>query len=251
MVILTIPAYDEEQALPPLLEAMARLRAASLPDMRLIVVDDGSRDSSAQVVRDQATSRPWISLVQHERNRGLSQAIQTGIQAALKEAKPGDVIVTLDADNTQPPDTIPPMLARLAEGYDVVVASRFRPGARVYGVPAIRQFYSVVMSVLFQLVLAVKGIRDYSCGFRAYRSEALVRAYETYGDQFITERGFACMVEILLQLNRLGGLKFAEVPFILHYDLKPTPTKMQVSRTITDTLRLAIRHRFSRRPHTP
>jgi dolichol-phosphate mannosyltransferase len=251
MVIITIPAYDEEQALPPLLEAMARLREASLPDMRLIVVDDGSRDSTAQVVRDQAKTWPWISLVQHERNMGLSQAIQTGFQAALKDAKPGDVIVTLDADNTQPPDTIPTMLALLSAGHDVVVASRFRPGAKVYGVPPLRQLFSWVLSILFQATLYVKGIRDYSCGFRAYRSEALVRAYETYGDQFITERGFACMVEILLQLNRLGGLKFAEVPFILHYDLKPTATKMRVGRTITDTLRLAIRHRFARRPPAP
>jgi dolichol-phosphate mannosyltransferase len=91
----------------------------------------------------------------------------------------------------------------------------------------------------------VKGIRDYSCGFRAYRATTLRAAYAHYGDKgFVTEQGFACMVEILLQLNRLGGVRFAEVPFILRYDLKPTPTKMNVLRTIQDTLRLALRHRF-------
>jgi dolichol-phosphate mannosyltransferase len=103
------------------------------------------------------------------------------------------------------------------------------------------------MSVLFQVAFSVRGIRDYSCGFRAYRAEVLTRAYERYGEAFITERGFACMVEILLQLNSLGGVKFAEVPFVLHYDLKPTPTKMNVRRTIADTLRLAVRHRFGGR----
>jgi dolichol-phosphate mannosyltransferase len=248
MVIVSIPAYEEELALPPLIEAMIRLREASLPDMRLIVVDDGSGDSTAQVVRELSKKQGWISLVRHEQNMGLSQAIQSGFRAALKEAKPGDVIVTLDADNTQSPDTILPMLARMAEGYDVIVASRFRPGAKVYGVPAMRRFYSRVMSVLFQWMLAVKGIRDYSCGFRAYRAEVLARAYDSYGQEFITERGFACMVEILLQLNRLGGVKFAEVPFILRYDLKPTETKMRVGKTITDTLWLAVRHRFTRKP---
>jgi dolichol-phosphate mannosyltransferase len=247
MVIVTLPAYDEEQALSPLLDALAQVRETTLPDLRVIVVDDGSADSTAEVVRQQARARPWISLVSHERNMGLSQAIQTGFRAALKEAKPGDVVVTLDADNTQPPDSIPAMLARLDQGCDVVVASRFQPGAQVFGVPPMRRFYSQVMSVLFQVILSVHGIRDYSCGFRAYRAEALKRAYDVYGESFITERGFACMVEILLQLNSLGGLKFGEVPFILRYDLKPTQTKMNVSRTISDTLRLAFTHRFRRK----
>jgi dolichol-phosphate mannosyltransferase len=244
MVIVTLPAYDEALALPLLLESISQVRQASLPDLWVIVVDDGSEDSTAQVVQAQAKARPWISLVRHERNMGLSQAIQTGFQAALKEAGPGDVIVTLDADNTQPPDTIPAMLNRLAGGCDVVVASRFQPGAQVFGVPPVRRFYSRVMGILFRVVFGVRGLRDFSCGFRAYRAEVLSRAYEHYGAAFITERGFACMVEILLQLNDLGGVRFGEVPFTLRYDLKPTPTKMNVRKTIADTLRLAVRHRF-------
>lgn len=244
MVIVALPAYDEELALPPLLDAMAHLREEALPDLRVMVVDDGSKDSTASVVASMAKSRPWLSLVQHERNMGLAQAIQTGFQSALSEAGPDDVIVTLDADNTQSPTVIPSMLARLAEGFDVVVASRFQPGAQVFGVPPIRRLYSRVMGVGFQLAFGVPGIRDYSCGFRAYRARTLRAAYDRYGDRFITERGFACMVEILLQLNHLGSVKFAEVPFTLRYDLKPTPTKMNVRRTISDTLRLALRHRF-------
>jgi dolichol-phosphate mannosyltransferase len=246
MVIVALPAYNEQQALPPLLETMKQVRQTHLPDLRVIVVDDGSTDSTADVAKAHSKAQPWISLIRHEHNRGLSQAIQTGFETALKEAKPGDVIVTLDADNTQSPDTIPGMLARLAEGYDVVVASRFQPGAQVFGVPRIRQLYSRVMSLLFQLALFVPGIRDYSCGFRAYRAETLMRAYDRYGAEFITERGFACMVEILLQLDNLGGVTFAEVPFILRYDLKPTPSKMNVRQTIADTLRLAVRYRLGR-----
>jgi dolichol-phosphate mannosyltransferase len=244
MITVILPAYNEEVALPPLLDALAKVRAMSLPDLRTIVVDDGSTDRTAEVVRQYAAVTAWVILVQHEGNQGLSQAIQTGFRVALQDTQSDDVVVTLDADNTQPPDRIPLMVQRVREGYDVVIASRFRKGARVYGVPPLRRLYSPVMSLLFQVAFGIPGVRDYSCGFRAYRAGVLQRAYEYYGDRFITERGFACMVEILLQLSHLKPIRFGEVPFTLRYDLKPTPTKMRVGRTITDTLRLAVRHRF-------
>ncbi len=250
MIILALPAYNEEAALPPLLDAIAAVCGSDLPDLRVIVVDDGSGDRTADVVRAFAAQHPWLRLVQHERNKGLSQAIQTGFKAALEETRPGDVIVTSDADNTQPPGTIPAMLRRLNEGCDVVIASRFRPSAKVYGVPPLRRLYSRVMGLLFQVFFPIRGVRDYSCGFRAYREETLRRAHEHYGEAFITEQGFACMVEILFQLNALGGVTFGEVPFILHYDYKPTETKMKVGKTISDTLGVAWRHRIKRRRST-
>jgi len=250
MIIIALPAYNEEIALPPLLDSVIQVRQDSLPELRVIVVDDGSADATAEVVRRYHETHSWVALVQHERNQGLSQAIQTSFQAALKDADPDDIVVTLDADNTQPPEVIPHMVERVNSGCDVVIASRFRPGAEVYGVPALRRFYSWVMSILFQVIFPLQGVRDYSCGFRAYRVDTLRRAYTTYGDSFVTEQGFACMVEILCQLGRLGGVEFGEVPFILRYDLKPTATKMRVLRTIYDTLRVGLRYRFAPKPDT-
>jgi len=244
MVLITLPAYNEQDALPPLLAAFVELQAQGFTGIRVIVVDDGSADRTADIVREYHARHEWITLVQHEGNRGLSQAIRTGFDAALAQAGPDDLIVTLDADNTQPPATIPAMIEKLSEGYDVVIASRFRPGARVYGVPPLRRLYSRVLSILFQIAYPVRGVRDYSCGFRAYRAATLQRAYDVYGDEFITEQGFACMVEILFQLDHLRGVRFAEVPFTLHYDFKPTETKMNVTRTIRETLALALRHRL-------
>lgn len=251
MISIILPAYNEEEALPPLLDAIAEVRQTALPELRVFVIDDGSQDGTAEVVRQKAQQHPWIRLAPHERNMGLSQGIQTGFETALVDAGADDIIVTLDADNTQPPDTIPAMVGRIRQGADVVVASRFQPGAQVYGVPPIRRLYSRVMSVLFQLAFPIRGIRDYSCGFRAYRARTLKLAYNTYGDGFITERGFACMVEILFQLSHLKGTRFAEVPFILHYDFKPTETKMKVGQTIANTLRVAFKHRFGRRATPP
>ena len=247
MITVVLPAYNEEAALPPLLDSLAALRAERLPDLHVLVVDDGSADATAAVVRGRITPEGALRLVPHPRNMGLSQAIRTGFEAVLEGAQPDDILITMDADNTHPPHLIPGMLAKLAEGYDVVIASRYRPGAKVYGVPPHRQLFSIGMRFLFQMALPIRGVRDYSCGYRAYRAEALQRAYAHYGAGFITEQGFSCMVEILCQLNRLTPMRFAEVPLILHYDRKPGATKMRVTKTITDTLRLLLRYRFGKR----
>jgi dolichol-phosphate mannosyltransferase len=191
----------------------------------------------------------WVRVVCHARNLGLSQAIQTGFRTALDEAAPDDVIVTMDADNTHPTGLIPRMLGLLDEGHDVVIASRFRPGARMIGIPFHRRLFSLGVSAFFRIVQPVPGVRDFSSGYRAYRAGILRRAYSAYGDEFITEQGFACMVEILFKISRLRPVIIGEVPMILRYDLKPGPTKMNASRTIVETLRLALRHRF--RPTRP
>lgn len=246
-VLVILPAYNEEEALPPLLDSLAKMREAYLPELRTFVIDDGSSDSTADGVRAHTEQYPWLNLVQHERNQGLSAALQTGFKTALRETGSQAVIVTLDADNTQPPDRIPGMVELITlDQADVVIASRFQPGAEVHGVPLMRRLYSQVMSLLFQGIFAIRGVRDYSCGFRAYRASTLQQAYDTYGEDFITEQGFACMVEVLFQLDHLPNVRFGEVPFTLRYDLKPTETKMRVFNTITNTLRVAFKHRFRR-----
>ncbi len=244
MIYLVLPAYNEEEALPALLDKIADLRRSITDELHVYVVDDGSQDRTTDVVEAFGKTNPWAQLLPHKQNMGLAQGLRTGFEKVLQVATSNDdILVTLDADNTQPPEYIVNMKQRIAEGADIVVASRFQPGAKVYGVPFMRRVYSQVMSRLFQVILPIKNIRDYSCGYRAYRVKALKLADETYGEAFITEDGFACMVEILVQLNRLKTLTFEEVPFILHYDWKPTPTKMKVVKTIFETLALAIRYR--------
>src|SRR4051794_31995339 len=133
-VCVVLPAYNEQDALPPLLAAIkAALEPAEIP-YRVIVVDDGSRDGTADVARRLAERMP-VELVPHVKNQGLAAAIRTGLAAALAQCEPNDVVVTMDCDNTHPPRLIPGMMAMIGDGRDVVIASRFQPGARVIGVP--------------------------------------------------------------------------------------------------------------------
>jgi dolichol-phosphate mannosyltransferase len=175
----------------------------------------------------------------------LSEAIRTGLLAAVEQARDDDVIVTMDADDTQGPGLISRMTMLIEEGNDVVVASRYAPGGRVLGVPGYRRLLSHGASTLFRLVYPVTGVRDYTCGYRAYRAGLLRQAFARWGSDFVSEPGFSCMVDILLKLDRLGAV-ITEAPLILRYDRKPGKSKMDVRRTVLQTLKLLGRHRFGR-----
>jgi dolichol-phosphate mannosyltransferase len=244
MILVVLPAYNEADALPPLL---SRLQKASLGHLRsalsVIVVDDGSTDGTADKAR--SVEGLEVKVIVHPKNRGLSEAIRTGLLAAVEQARDDDVIVTMDADDTQGPGLISRMTMLIEEGNDVVVASRYAPGGRVLGVPARRRLLSRGASTLFRLVYPVAGVRDYTCGYRAYRAGLLRQAFARWGGDFVSEPGFSCMVDILLKLDRLGAV-ITEAPLILRYDRKPGKSKMDVRRTVLQTLRLLGRHRFGR-----
>jgi exopolysaccharide biosynthesis WecB/TagA/CpsF family protein len=241
---VVLPAYNEESSLPPLLNAINdALQTSDIP-YGVIVVDDGSQDATAHVAREASRNMP-VELIAHEKNQGLAAAMRTGLCAALERCGPDDVIVTMDSDNTHPPALIPHMLELLEEDRDVVIASRFQPGARVVGVPPLRQLYSVAARWLFQMLFPIRGVRDYTCGYRAYRAAALMDAFSWYGDSLISETGFSCMADLLLKLRRLP-LAMGEVPLELRYDRRGSDSKMKVLRTIRQTMLLMLRRRLGR-----
>jgi dolichol-phosphate mannosyltransferase len=208
----------------------------------VILVDDGSRDSTARIIEGYAQHMP-ITMMRHEVNLGLGATIRDGLLTAAKTAADADIIVTMDADDTHAPGLILRMVRMISEGYDVVIASRYREGSRCVGVPTYRLALSHGASWLFRLVFPTRGVRDYTCGYRAYRARAVRDAISRYGEGFLDQDGFQCMVDILLKLRRMH-LIFGEVPFILRYDQKEGSSKMNVPRTVKDTLLLMWKRRF-------
>jgi dolichol-phosphate mannosyltransferase len=100
------------------------------------------------------------------------------------------------------------------------------------------------MSILFRLVFPIPGVRDYSCGYRAYRAEFLQKALDHRGTKLFAQEGFACMVAILLRLHKEGAI-CSEVPLVLRYDQKIGQSKMNVGSTVIKTLHVLIKERFS------
>ena len=243
-ILLALPAYNEEKGLPQVLAAFQHDVLNAGYQGRVVIVDDGSTDETTHVIRQWSSILP-IDLVQHAGNRGLGETIEDALRKAAELAGPEDVIVTMDADHTHSPALILGMVTRIQEGYDLVIASRYRPGSKVLGLSAFRHLMSYGARLLFQVLFPIPGVRDYTCGFRAYRAAVLQKAFAQYSGRLVREKGFASMAEILLRLRPMH-LRMCEVPMVLRYDRKAGPGHMRVGRTVLKTLALLARSRFTR-----
>lgn len=245
MLYFLLPAYNEERDIAALLD---RIRSAGSElgwAYRVLVVNDGSQDHTVEVVRQFAECMP-IELIDHDVNRGLGQAMLTGLTRAVELAGERDVVVSMDADNTHDPLLAEAMMEAITTGSDLVIASRYAPGGQEVGLSEMRSLFSRCASLLLKTFFPIQGARDYTCGFRAYRGSLLRRAWAVYGSRLVEERGFTCMAEILIKM-RLLTARISEVPLVLRYDLKSGQSKMKVMRTILRYFTL-IRHNLGKQP---
>lgn len=244
-IVIVLPAFNEAEALGPLLAEVQRDMAHNNVPYEVVVVDDGSSDETALVATKASFAMP-VDCIRHPQNQGLAAALRTGLLAALDRTVPGDVIITMDADNTHPPGSITRLFDMIREGRDVVIASRYQAGSRVCGVPLHRNALSFGARCLFTLLFPIRGVRDYTCGYRAYRHELLRQGVDYYGEKFISEQGFSCMVDVLLKLRRFRPV-MGEAPLVLRYDQKGGVSKMRIARTVVQTLRLMARRRLGQK----
>ena len=166
---VVIPAYNEEGCIAEIVERVLAvgpaLADAGVTGLELIVVDDGSADTTAEIVM----GYPSVRLVRHPKNRGYGAALKTGFGVAT-----GDLLAFLDADGTYPPECFPDLCREALAGADLVVGSR-RSGADT-DMPAVRRVGNLVWSNLVTL-LGNYRVLDPASGMRVFRREALERLY--------------------------------------------------------------------------
>jgi dolichol-phosphate mannosyltransferase len=234
MIYVILPAYNEEKALPLIFASLKKVISDSKEEMRIVICNDGSTDTTLDVARSYEGKLP-VTILDHGVNKGLGRAMRTLMYHIVEVANPDDAAVAMDADNTHNPALIPKMRERINAGADVVIASRYHPDGDEVGLSGFRRVLSRGASILLGIFFHIKGARDYTCGYRMYRVARLKEAREIYGEDFITERNFVCMAEILIKLDMIGA-KVDEVGLILRYDLKGGPSKMRFARTIAKYL---------------
>ena len=170
MIRFVIPAYNEAENIPRLLADLAPV--ARELGARVIIVDDGSTDGTAEVIREHARDM-HLAVVTHTVNRGLGTAINTGIRSALKESSDDDAIVTLEADTTSDLSDLPRMMELFEQGTDVVLASVYAPGGKIVGVAGWRLAASKSVSNTFRYLGGLREMHTLSSLYRVYRAGTL------------------------------------------------------------------------------
>lgn len=214
---LVIPIYNEQENLPILMEAINAVLPPLKRSWEVIFVDDGSRDSSLEVLRTFAKDEPeCVRVISFRRNFGQTAAIAAGIDYAQ-----GDIIVLLDADMQNDPADIPMLLAKLDEGYDLVSGWRKdRKDNRIT-----RTLPSNIANGLISWVTGVH-LHDYGCTLKAYRREAL-EGFRLYGEMHRFIPVFAHSV----------GARITELP-VRHHPRKFGVAKYGLDRTLKVVLDL-------------
>lgn len=245
MIIMCLPAFNEESAIGLLLERIEKAKSTINLPITIVVIDDGSTDNTRQKVREFSNKNTIpVKLVEHGKNIGLGNALRTALKTAMNLSKSkDDIIITMDADNTHDPSLMAGIANAVSLGSDLVIASRYQRGGGGIGLSLKRSILSKTASIMLKIIFPIKNARDYSSGFRGYRAEIIEKGFEHYGDNLIETSGFSCMAELLIKL-RFFDIKVSEVPLLLRYDQKSGPSKMPVSRTIMQYIRFIGKNLF-------
>jgi dolichyl-phosphate beta-glucosyltransferase len=225
---LVIPAYNEQARLPYTLSQIETYVCREGLDCEVIVVDNGSRDATSAVVQQASHRFSALRLLRTDR-RGKGRAVRTGMLAAE-----GAVVIFADADLSWEVQDLSRFVALVDEGTPIVIGSREGVGARRVGEPMYRHLMGRVFNRVVQ-ALAVPGIEDSQCGFKAFRADA---ARAVFSRQRID--GFGFDVEVLYLARRLG---FALQVVPLHWEHKENSRVAPVRDTLlmlADVLRVRL-----------
>ena len=237
---ILLPAFNEEKSIRILFPDIKKVFERRNQDYRIVVVEDGSTDNTYKILRELESQYP-LDIIVHKINRGLGETERDGFEFISEKADDKDIVVRFDCDYTHKPSYIFKLIEKLQEGYDVVNTSRFQRRGGQKGVGIYRAFISYAANIFMKLIFNVPGVRDYSCGFRAYRVKVLKDAIGIFENGFMQLKGlgFTSTLETIIKLKMLG-CRFAEVPFVLRYDRKTGKSKMVTSVTTLGYFVMAI-----------
>ncbi len=198
---VVVPAYNESQRIIPTLEDIAAYLSAQSYDSEILVVSDGSKDDTAEVVSNLATKITNLRLIDNKNNQGKGGVVRQGMLEAN-----GDVRVFMDADNSTNIREIEKFLPYFEQGFDLVIGSRRISGSEIaVHQPWIRDLQGTIFRAIVHTLVPVH-VTDTQCGFKAFSAKA---AQAIFPQQTIMRWAFD--VEILA-LARRFNFKIKELP---------------------------------------
>jgi dolichyl-phosphate beta-glucosyltransferase len=197
---VVVPCYNEQARLPESLAGVRPFLEARGASLELILVDDGSSDRTAALIRQAQQGHPDVRPVLLSPNRGKGRALAEGVKLSR-----GELVLLSDADFSTPIPELSKLEEAIVAGADIAIGSRAAPGARELDQPLHRRVMGKAFNRVVQLLL-LPGIWDTQCGFKLFRGEV---ARELFSE-LETDR-FAFDVEILHRARK-AGYEVREVP---------------------------------------
>ncbi len=226
---IVIPLYNEDESLPELFQWIERVVTTHQISYEVLCVDDGSTDSSWNVIRENAQRNPNIKGIRFRRNYGKSAALNVGFEAAQ-----GEIVITMDADLQDSPDEIPELMAMIHSGHDLVSGwkkKRYDPITKT------------VPSKLFNWAtrkMSGINLHDFNCGLKAYRKD-VAKSVEVYGE----------MHRYIPVMAAKAGFKKITEKEVAHQERKYGVTKFGLERFVNgflDLLSIIFVSRFGKQP---
>ena len=204
---IVIPAYNESRRLPATLEAVLGSIRANGWDAEVIVVNDGSTDSTAQIVKDFALQAPELRLLENPGNHGKGYSVRNGMLHAQ-----GDVVLFTDSDLSSPIEEAHSLFEAIAAGADIAIGSRWLERDRqTQRQPLYRQFFGRCFNLVTRAIMRLP-FADTQCGFKAFTREAAQTVFQL---QTIERWGFDPEI-LFIALKR--GYRVVEVPVAWAHD---------------------------------
>src|SRR3984957_2037972 len=198
---IVIPAYNESVRLRPTLHAILQHVREQNWDVEILVVDDGSSDNTAEIVREYSKSHPQVLLVENPGNRGKGFSVRNGMLHAR-----GDICLFTDADLSSPITEARRLFDAIDQGADIAIGSRWlRSELQTERQPLYRQAFGRIFNLALRVILGLR-FADTQCGFKAFRRDAAQRIFSL---QRIERWGFD--PEVLFLAGR-AGLRIKRVP---------------------------------------
>ncbi|MCX7917396.1 MAG: glycosyltransferase family 2 protein [bacterium] len=199
-ISVIIPAYNEEKRILKTLEKIYKYFKDRNYNFEIIVVDDGSQDSTVKIVDEFSKDKKQVKILRHSKNMGKGAAVKTGILNAI-----GDLILFTDADLSTPIEEFEKLKKSIENGFDIVIGSR---GVKESKIVVPQPWYRRIIGRVFPLLVRLLVIRDFKdtqCGFKLFKKEPAKKIFNG-----LKTTGFAFDVEVLAR-GKKEGYKIAEV----------------------------------------
>ncbi len=200
-VLVVIPTYNEAENIPKLIPAVLK----QAPNIDILVVDDGSPDGTAAIVKELMAADPRVHILERKGKQGLGTAYVLGFKYAIEHGY--DFVFEMDADFSHNPNEIPVFLST-ARNYDLVIGSRYINGVRVLNWPMNRLLLSYSANVYTQIITGLP-VHDATGGFKCYRIAAL----KTVDLDHIRSNGYAFQIEMSFKMWK-KGFRLVEIPIV-------------------------------------